>query len=115
MSQKRKIINKEAPAIDVSLNTKTIWPINKAANGDDFGKYLHELSGFFATQEAFTWINLVTAGTDVVDVQLDQVTGNVEELTKVFPMRVGQILPCRAVRILNGTDTSAQFTVGVGS
>ena len=115
MSQQRTTINKIAPSIDVSLNTRFIFPINKAGDGVDFGKYLNTLDAFFAEKEAFTWISLVTAGTDFVDVKLDQITGTTATFTKIFSMRVGQTLPCRAVRIMVDTDISAQFVVGVGA
>lgn len=107
----RNAINKTAPAYDISLNTPIALPITSA----DFDKYLNAIQpALFKSQEAFTYIHLVDASTSVITVVYDLIfeSGNV---AMTLPFRVGSLLPCRAVRILTGTDPSAIITVGVGN
>ena len=112
MAKNPHIINKIKQAQEVSLNARFPFKIVAA----DFNKYINEIDTFFTTQEAFTWISLVTAATDTITVVLDCVT-DVTGVTfeRAFDMRVGSTYTCRAVRVRTGTDVSAVFTVGLGS
>ncbi len=110
------IINKTKEAREVSLNTRFPFAINLDATGNDFDKYINEIDIFFTYKESFTWIHLVTAATDFIDVKVDCVT-DVADVSygRTFKMRVGSTIVCRGIRILTGTDITGIFTVGLGS
>lgn len=107
----RNKINKNAQAYEVSLNAPIIQTIDQA----NFDQYMNQVNPtLFNSQEAFTYINLVSAATDFITIVYELITPDGPSI-QTFTMRVGNFLPCRGLRILTGTDVSAVINVGVGN
>lgn len=104
-------IGRTTSANQVSLATSIPYPITQT----DFDKYLNEISNNFRDREVFVWLALVKSSADFSIVKLECVLNNNQSMISTFSMGLNMIYPCRATRILFGTDSEAEFTIGVGN
>ena len=108
---KRNKIDPNANANLVSINT----PVPQTIVAADFDKYLDEInSTFFDSQEVFTYITLVDAGTNTATVVVELVNRD-GVANQTLTMRIGETNFCRGKRIMTGTDATAVLNVGAGN
>jgi hypothetical protein len=106
-------INKIAPSKEISILTTVPFEIDSSG----FNLYLSDLNSNFRRKEIFVWLAVTSsADPDEITVNLECILNSNKTINTVFTL-TSQFnwVPCRAVRILSGTDPSATFVVGVGN